>query len=151
MYRTTEKYPVNSYVPTKVTETNKDLHLKLKEMTYNDIVKDFDYHFENCYITNFDLINNECRGDELNFSRKFYETIFYADVKKNLDEINQKKFISSAIKSERIDLNIEKKLVIERFKRESFKKNLEKKGIFLSAMRKRFYYKKTDDCKSVKF
>ena len=130
MYRTTEKYPVNSYVPTKVTETNKDLHLKLKEMTYNDIVKDFDYHFENCYITNFDLINNECRGDELNFSRKFYETIFYADVKKNLDEINQKKFINSAIKSERIDLNIEKKLVIEHFKRESFKENLEKKRNF---------------------
>ena len=55
------------------------------------------------------------------------------------------------MKSERIDLNIEKKLVIEHFKRESFKKNLEKKGIFLSAMRKKFYYKKTGDCKSVKF
>ena len=68
MYRATKKYPVNSYVLTKVTETNKDLHLKLKEMTYNDIIKDFDYHFENCYITSFDLINNECRGDELNFS-----------------------------------------------------------------------------------
>ena len=120
-------------------------------MTYNNIVKDFDYHFENCYITNFDLINHERRGDKLNFSRKFYETIFFADVKKNLDEINQKKFISSAIKSERIDLNIEKKLVIEHFKRESFKKNLEKKGIFSSAMRKKFYYKKTDEFKSVKF
>ena len=108
MYRTTKKYPVNSYVPAKVTETNKDLHLKLNEMTYNDIVKDFDYHFKNCYITNFDLINNECRVDELNFSRKFYETVFYCDVKKKLDETNQKKFISSAIKSERIDLNTEK-------------------------------------------
>ena len=152
MYRTeTKKYPVNSYIPTKVTETNKDLHLKLKEMTYNDIVKDFHYHFENCYITNFDLINNECRGDQLNFSRKFYETVFYDDVKKNLDEINQKKFISSAIKSERSDLNIEKKLIIEHFKRESFERNLEKKGIFLSAMRKKFYCKKTDECKSVKF
>ena len=103
MYRTTKKYPVNSYVPTKVTETNKDLHLKLNEMTYNDIVKDFDYHFKNCYITNFDLINNECRGDELNFSRKFYETVFYCDVKKKLGETNQKKIISSAIKSERIN------------------------------------------------
>ena len=131
MYRTkTKKYPVNSYVRTKVTETNKDLHLKLKEMTYNDIIKDFNNHFENCYITNFDLINNECRGDELTFSRKFYETVFYCDVKKNLDEINQKKFISSAIKSERIDLNIEKKLIIEHFKRESFEKNLEKKRNF---------------------
>ena len=91
MYRTTKKYPVNNYVLAKVTDTNKDLHLKLKQMTYNDIVKDFDYHFENCYITNFDLINHECRDDKLNFSRKFYETIFFADVKKNLDEINRKK------------------------------------------------------------
>ena len=91
MYRTTKKYPVNNYVPAKVTDTNRDLHLKLKQMTYNDIVKDFDYHFENCYITNFDLINHECRGDKLNFSRKFYETIFFADVKKDLDEINRKK------------------------------------------------------------
>ena len=109
MYRTT-KYPVNSYVPTKVTETDKDLDLKLKEMKYNDIVKDCDFHFENCYITNFDLIHHECRGDKLQFSRKFYETIFYDSVKKNLDEINQEKFLSSAIKSERSNVNIEKKI-----------------------------------------
>ena len=150
MYRTT-KYPVNSYVPTKVTDTDKDLDLKLKEMKYNDIVKDFDFHFENCYITNFDLIHHECRGDKLQFSRKFYETIFYDSVKKNLDEINQEKFLSSAIKSERSNVNIEKKLIIEHFKRESLERNLEKKGIFLSAMRKKFYCKKTDECKSIKF
>ena len=150
MYRTT-KYPVNSYVPTKVTETVKDLDLKLKEMKYNDIVKDCDFHFENCYITNFDLIHHECRGDKLQFSRKFYETIFYDSVKKNLDEINQEKFLSSAIKSERSNVNIEKKLIIEHFKRESLERNLEKKGIFLSAMRKKFYCKKTDECKSIKF
>ena len=150
MYRTT-KYPVNSYVPTKVTETDKDLDLKLKEMKYNNIVKDFDFHFENCYMTNFDLIHHECRGDKLQFSRKFYETIFYDSVKKNLDEINQERFLSSAIKLERSNVNIEKKLIIEHFKRESLERNLEKKGIFLSAMRKKFYCKKTDECKSIKF
>ena len=76
---------------------------------------------------------------------------FIVMLKKKLGETNQKKIISSAIKSERIDLNIEKKLIIEHFKRESFERNWEKKGIFLSAMRKKFYCKKTDDCKSVKF
>ena len=152
MFKGTEKYPVNNYVQTKVTETNKDLDLKLKEMTYNETLKDLNYHFKNCYITNFDLINNECRGDKLDFSRKFYESIFFADVKKNLNEIGQEKFISAAIKSERIDLNIERKLIIEHFcKKESFEKILEKKGIFLSAMRKKFYYKKTEDCNSIKF
>ena len=134
-----------------MTETDKDLDLKLKEMKYNDIVKDFDFDFENCYITNFDLIHHECRGDKLQFSRKFYETIFYDSVKKNLDEINQEKFLSSAIKSERSNVNIEKKLITEHFKRESLERNLEKKGIFLSAMRKKFYCKKTDECKSIKF
>ena len=152
MFKGTEKYPVNNYVPTKVTETNKDLDLKLKEMTYNETLKDLNYHFKNCYITNFDLINNECRGDKLDFSRKFYESIFFVDVKKNLNEIDQEKFISAAIKSERIDLNIERKLIIEHFcKKESFEKILEKKGIFLSAIRKKFYYKKTEDCNSIKF
>ena len=116
-------------------------------MKYNDIVKDFDFHFENCYITNFDLIHHECRGDKLQFSRKFYETIFYDSVKKNLDEINQEKFLSSAIESEKSNVNIEKKLIIEHFKRESLERNLEKKGI----LRKKFYCKKTDECKSIKF
>ena len=150
MYRMT-KYPVNSYVPTKVTETDKDLDLKLKEMKYNDIVKDCDFHFENCYITNFDLIHHECRGDKLQFSRKFYETIFYDSVKKNLDEINQEKFLSSAIKSERSNVNIEKKLIIEHFKRESLERNLEKKGIFLSAMRKNFIVKKQMNVNQLNF
>ena len=145
-----EKYPVNNYIPTKVTETD-NLHSRLKKMTYDEIIEDFDYHFKNCYIANFDLIHNECRGDRLNFSRKFYETIFYNKVKENLSKENQEKFLSSAITSEREDVNIERKLIIEHLKKISFERNLEKKGIFLSAMRKKFYLKKTDDCKSIKF
>ena len=145
-----EKYPVNSYVPTKVTKIH-DLHSRLQKMTYDEITEDFDYHFKNCYVTNFDLIHHECRGDKLNFSRKFYETIFYNKMKENLNEKNQEKFLSSAIKSEREDVNFEKILMIEHFKKVSFERNLEKKGIFLSAMRKKFYFKKTDDCKSIKF
>ena len=146
-----KRYPVNSYIPTKVTEKDKDLHLKLKEMTYNEIINDLHYHFKNCFITNFDLIHNDCRGDKLNFSRKFYETIFYNDVKQHLNEIDEEKFISEAIKSERFDLNIEKKLISEHFKKKSLENNLEKKGVFLSSMRKKFYYKKTEDCNSIKF
>ena len=59
-----EKYPVNSYIPTKVTETD-DLHSKLKKMTYDEIIEDYDCHFKNCYVTNFDLIHHECRGDKI--------------------------------------------------------------------------------------
>ena len=75
MYRTT-KYPVNSYVPTKVTETDKDLHSRLAEMTYNEIIEDFDYHFKNCYLTNFDLIHHECRGSKLELAKNFMKLFF---------------------------------------------------------------------------
>ena len=144
------KYPVNSYIPTKVTEVH-DLHSRLNKMKFDEITEDFDYHFKNCYVINFDLIHHECRGDKLNHSRNFYQTIFYNQMKKNLSEEDQKKFISSAIKAEREDVNYEKKVITEHFKKISFEENLEKKGIFLSAMRKKFYFKKTEDCKSIKF
>ena len=144
------KYPVNSYIPTKVTEVH-DLHSRLNKMKFDEITEDFDYHFKNCYVINFDLIHHECRGDKLNDSRNFYQTIFYNQMKKNLSEEDQKKFISSAIKAEREDVNYEKKVITEHFKKISFEENLEKKGIFLSAMRKKFYFKKTEDCKSIKF
>ena len=144
------KYPVNSYIPTKVTEVH-DLHSRLNKMKFDEITEDFDYHFKNCYVINFDLIHHECRGDKLNHSRNFYQTIFYNQMKKNLSEEDQKKFILSAIKAEREDVNYEKKVITEHFKKISFEENLEKKGIFLSAMRKKFYFKKTEDCKSIKF
>ena len=144
------KYPVNSYIPTKVTEVH-DLHSRLNKMKFDEITEDFDYHFKNCYVMNFDLIHHECRGDKLNHSRNFYQTIFYNQMKKNLSEEDQKKFISLAIKAEREDVNYEKKVITEHFKKISFEENLEKKGIFLSAMRKKIYFKKTEDCKSIKF
>ena len=84
VYRTV-KYPVNSYIPKKVTDIH-DLHSRLNKIKYDEIIENFDYHFKNCFVTNFDLIHHECRGDELKHSRKFYETIFYNEMKENLNE-----------------------------------------------------------------
>ena len=139
-----KKHPVNGYVPKKVTEVH-DLHSRLNKMKYDEIIENFEYHFENCFVTNFDLINNQCRGDKLNYSRKHYETIFYDEMIENLNDESRKKFVDSAIKSERKDLFFEKKVINEHFKR-----SLEEKGIFLPSMRKKFF-KKTEDCKSIKF
>ena len=145
MYRETRTrtFPVNNYVPKK---SNDNFNLK-----YEEIIQDFDYYFQKCYVTNFDIIHHECRGDELNFSKKFYEKINDSDIEKNLNENNQVNFISAAIKSERDDLYFGKESLIKHFKREFLIKNLEEKGIFLSAMKKKFYLKKTDNCKSLKF
>ena len=149
-------YPVNSYIPirpaTRKNIVEKDLNIRLNEMKYNEIINDRDQYFKNCYITNFDLIHNQCRGDKLNFSRKFYENISYAEVKKNLPGILEKKFISSAIRSERKDLSFEKELIREHFCAKYVEKKFESQGIFLSSMRKRFYSRKsTDDCKSLRY
>ena len=137
------RYPVGSYVPRKVDYVY-DLHTRLNKARYDEILNDLDGHFKNCYVTNFNLINHECRGDQLNYSRKFYETVFENDLRKNLNSTERYNFIASGIKSERNDLNFEKKIYIDHFKTvEKF----EKRGIFLSSMRKKAYFKNTDDCK----
>ena len=131
---------MNSYIPTKVTEVH-DLNSRLNKIKYDEIMQDLECHFQNCYITNFDKIHHECRGDKLNFSKKFYETIFYDELRKNIPESDHDKFISSAIRSKREDMNFERKVIIEHFNKLKVEKELERKGVFLSAMKKKFFKK----------
>ena len=79
------KYPIQNYVLTNPSETKKnfDLDMTLKRMTFEEIIADPKFHFENSYITNFDLIHHECRGDRVSFSRKYYETIKYKKLTMN--------------------------------------------------------------------
>ena len=132
---------MNSYIPIKVTEVH-DLNSRLNKMKYDEIIENLEYHFQNCYITNFDKIHHECRGDKLHFSKRHYETIFYNQLKQNIDEQNQEKFISSAIRSKRKDINFEKKVILEHFNKLKIEKELEKRGVFLSAMKKNLKKKK---------
>ena len=132
---------MNNYIPTKVTEVH-DLHSRLNKMKYNEIIENLKYHFQNCYITNFDKIHHECRGDKLHFSKRHYETIFYNQLKQNIDEQNREKFISSAIRSKRKDINFEKKVILQHFNKLKIEEELEKEGVFLSAMKKKFFLKK---------
>ena len=132
---------MNSYIPIKVTEVH-DLNSRLNKIKYDEIMENLEYHFQNCYITNFDKIHHECRGDERCFSKKHYETIFYNQLKQNIEKQNHEKFISCAIRSEREDLNFERKVILEHFNKLKIEKELEKEGVFLSAMRKKFFLKK---------
>ena len=153
-----KKYAIQKYIPNNPNKTTKnrtfnDLDLTLKQMTFNEIVNDPDYHFENCYVTNFDLIHHQCRGDELSYSRKHYETISNKKIKEEIvsDDLRNR-FVSSAIKSERKDMTIEKEVFKEHFNREIIEENLQKKGVFLSSMKKKANFKrKTDDCNSLLF
>ena len=129
---------MNSYIPTKVTEVH-DLNSRLNKMKYDEIMSDLEYHFQNCYITNFDKIHHECRGDKLNFSKKYYETIFYDQLIQNISYDDQEKFISFTIRSKREDVNFERKVILEHFNKLKVEKEFEKKGVFLSAMKKNFF------------
>ena len=76
------KYPVENYVPYNPDKYlprggfGHSLGYTLDKHTYEKIINNPEYHFANSYVTNFDLIHHECRGDKLEHSRKYYETIY---------------------------------------------------------------------------
>ena len=147
------KYPTNSYIPTKPKMLNEhdkfDLDARLQQMTFNEIIQNPDNHFENAFITNFDLIQNQCRGDKLTHDRKFYETLFKEKLNSEINDIEQKdRFVLAAINSERKDVYIEKEIYKDQFSRKLFREKLNKNGVFLSNMRRKKY---SDDCKSLPF
>ena len=141
----------NSYIPTRPKKYNNqqdrfDLDDRLNQMKFNEIIENSDSYFENVKLTNFDLIHNECRGSELSFSKKHYQTLYKEKLNSEIIDSKQKSsFISSAIKCHRDDVIVEKKFIDEHFL-----KNLEKKIFFLSNMR-RMKFKKTDDCKKLPY
>ena len=147
------KYPTNSYIPTKPKMLNEhdkfDLDARLQQMTFNEIIQNPDNHFENAFITNFDLIQNQCRGEKLTHDRKFYETLFKEKLNSEINDIEQKdRFVSAAINSERKDVYIEKEIYKDQFSRKLFREKLNKNGVFLSNMRRKKY---SNDSKSLPF
>ena len=100
-------------------------------MTFNEILNDPDYHFENSFVTNFYLIHHQCRGDELSYSKKHYETIANKKIKEEiLDENVRNRFICSAIRSERKDEAIEKKFFKNILTERRLKKTYQKRVFF---------------------
>ena len=139
-----EKYLVQNYVPSnpmkKLDSSNfgHDLDTTLQKIAFKKIIDDPEYHFKNCFITNFDLIHHECRGDKLFYTRKHYETIYNKKINEEIATDNLKyRFISSAIKSKREDVIFEKEVFKEHFNKNKLEEELKKKGVFLSSMKKR--------------
>ena len=139
------KYLTNSYIPTKPKKLNEhdkfDLDARLQQMTFDEIIQNLDNYFENVFINNFDLIHNQCRGDELKHDRKYYETLFKEKLNSGIKEINQ-------FNSEQKDVYIEKQIYEDHYSCKLLREKLNKNGVFLSNMRRK---KCTDDCKSLPF
>ena len=143
------KYPVINYLPYNPSKEiegvnfGHDLNYTLNKQKYEKIVSDPVYDFQNCYITNFDLSHNECRGDKLKHSRKYYSTIFNNKVNEEFTNNDLKnRFISKSIDCERNDLFLEKEVLKEHFMRVNLEKKLERHHIFLSSMKKIAFLKK---------
>ena len=144
------KYPMNCYVPTKPTLTKfYDLHQRLQEMTFNEVVNDPEKHFNNVYINNFDLIHHKSRGDALNFSEKFYKTISISKLK-DIDYPKSYQFVAAAIKSKRDDVFLQKDVIKKHFKKD-VELELIKRNIFLSSMKKRAFLRRKGKCNFLKF
>ena len=144
------KYPMCSYVPTKPKSTKfYDLHGRLQEMTFEEIVNNPKEHFDNVYIKNFDLIHHQSRGDVLNYSEKFYKTISISQLKQ-IDYPKSYQFVAAAIKSERDDVYLEKNVIKKHFEKDIELKLIEQ-NVFLSSMKKRAYFKKKGKCNFLKF
>ena len=98
-------YPVHKYT----------LHDTLLRNKYEKINGNKREYFENAKIVNFDIINNECRGDPLQNSVEYYQTITKDDLK-NIKKKDEEQFIAAAIKSRRNDVNIARDVINEHFK-----------------------------------
>ena len=127
------KYPVNNYVPYNPDNLTgcgfgRSLGESLDRQKYEKITENPQYHLSNCYVTNFDLIHHECRGDKLENSKKYYETICKKAVNKEIKEHEQKTyFVSEAT---------------EHFHKLKMEQKLEHQSVFLSSMKKRAFNEK---------
>ena len=146
------KYPTNSYIPTRPKLLNEhdkfDLDAQLQQMAFNRIIQNPDNHFENVFITNFDLIHNQCRGDKLTHDRKLYETLFKEILNSEINDIEQKhRFVSAAINSGRKDVYIEQEEYKDQFSRKLLTKKLNKNRVSFKYETKKY----SNDCKSLPF
>ena len=74
---------------------------------YNQIYKNLPDYFANVQLINFDLINHELKGTPLTNNLEYYQQIRQQDFQ-NISNGHRYHFISSAIKTNRKDINIQK-------------------------------------------
>ena len=158
------RYPVTNYVPHNPNNKmgsitfGHSLDDTLKRNTYEKIINDPSYHFKNAYVTNFDIIHHECRGDKLENSKEYYRTIYAEHLNNEIkEEENKTNFVKSAIECERKDVFLTKEVITDHFNRNKLEEKLQKDEVFLSSMKRRAYFRKkklkkyTEDCKSLFF
>ena len=77
-----------------------------------------DQSFRKTKIVNFDIIHHECRGDKLEKSYEYYQTVFKVNFNK-YNKRDEKKVLSSAFRNQdklQQSIYFEKDLVLSHFK-----------------------------------
>ena len=131
---------VNNYIPSYPLYKN-TLHDTLLRNKYQKINEDKKNYFREAKVINFDIIHNKCRGDPLQNSVKYYETIHKENLQRAKEE-DREDFISEAIRSKRENLYVKNDVLNEHFKltQELIDFKLKNKALF-SSMHARKYKK----------
>ena len=109
-----EKILVNNYIP-HYPEHEYSLHEVLLRHKYERINRDKKNYFRKAKIINFDIIYHETRGDPLENSVEYYETIKKKDLQLAKKE-DKDDFISEGIRSNRKDIYREKNIINQHFR-----------------------------------
>ena len=138
MNRSKNVISVNNHIPYRprlYTHDEKDIDVRFLEDRYNKVIFDPDDYFARVKFLNFDIINHECRVDELEHDRDYYETLFKKNVEAEIVIVlHRDSFVSAARRCERQDVRLEKDLLSDHFKNNNLKEQLKQKGVYLSAM-----------------
>ena len=153
MNRSKNVISVNNHIPDRprlYRHDEKDIDVRFLEDRYNKVIFDPGDYFARVKFVNFDIINHECRVDDLEHDRDYYETLFIKNVEAEIVIVlHRDSFVSAARRCERQDVRLEKDLLSDHLKNNNLKEQLKQKGVYLSAMQKR--KKTTDECKTLPF
>ena len=107
----------NNYIPKYTPPEERDFSTYLDDLKYEKFMKNTDQSFKKTKIGNFDIIHHQCRGDKMEHSESYYQTIFKKNLEKHKKQ-DKKIFVLSALRNQKElqqEIFCEKKLVSEHF------------------------------------
>ena len=108
----------NGYVPVYTPVKDRDFLTYLDDLKFEKFMENPDQSLRNTKIVNFDIIHHECRGDKLDKSYDYYQTVFKKNFR-NYSKTDKKTVLSSALRNQnklQQSIYFEKDLIVSHFK-----------------------------------
>ena len=104
-----------NYTPQYTPPEEQDFFSYYDDLKYEKFMQDPDNSLKKTKIINFDLIHNQCRGDKLDNSQQYYQTVFEENLA-TYKKQDKQKFVGSALRNQKeVDILVERKIVSEHF------------------------------------